>query len=85
VLGKLAYEARSIRPGEELGEELLDLALRPMGRPPQYQLAVFRRQARGQLDDPAQVQTTVREHLQKDRVRPCGPRGVDTQVSLSFR
>ncbi len=67
-LGQLPDESRSIGTGRQLGRELLDLALRAVGGPLQDGLPVVGGEVRGELGNGGEVEPSVGEHGEEDRV-----------------
>lgn len=85
AVGELPHERGHVRPGMELGDQLVDLALRPVYRAAQDRVTVLAGEVRGQPGHTAQVEAAVGQHLEQDRVLAAGARRRDPQVSLGAR
>ena len=84
-LGESPHQGRHVYPRGHLGDELLDLALGPMRRPPQKRLPVVSREVGRQVGDPAQVKPPVAQHRKDHRVLARGSGHGDAQVGLGLR
>jgi hypothetical protein len=81
-LGKFSHHHRSIRPGRDLGDQLLELTLGLVDGSFQEPVPILRREVRRQLGDRGQVKTAIRRHRQEHRVLPGRARHRDAKVGL---
>jgi hypothetical protein len=84
-LGEPPHQGRHVLPRGQLRDQLLDLPLGPMRRPPEKHLAVLLSEVRRQLGDPAQVKPPVAQHGKDHGVLARGPGHGDAQVGLGLR
>jgi hypothetical protein len=68
----------------QLRDELLDLALRLVGREGKQPVPVLRREYPHEDSDPADVEAAVGEHLEQDRVAPRSPSHTDPTECLTL-
>ena len=81
---QLPDHRQGVRPGRDLGDQLLDLALGPVRGAAEQRLAILRGQVGRQLRDGAQVEASVAQHREKHRMLACGAGDGDAQVRLEL-
>ena len=74
-----------VRPWRQLGHQLQGLQLRAVHRAPQHGVEVIDRAVRGQPGDGVEVQSSVGQHGEQDRMATRGAGDGDAQVGLPLR
>ncbi len=79
---QLAQARGHLRARRHFGQQLLDLPFGLVHRAGEQSFGVVLAKVRRQLGDGAQMQTAIREHVEKQREAARGPRAGDAQVGL---
>ena len=82
---QLPHHRRNVRPGRDLGDQLLDLTLGPVGGSFQEPVPVLAREVRGQQGDRRQVKTAIGQHGQEHRMLPRRAGRGDAEIGLGLR